>query len=69
MWIVVETIEQGFKQCMAVPESWIANGILSYPHKQNLRKARKRESKPEDDWSKMQCKVISRQFGMFSIKL
>lgn len=68
MWIVVETIEQGDKKCMAVPESWIADGILSYPKMTSLNKYRKKESKPKDDWNKMECKMISEKFGIYSIK-
>lgn len=64
MYCTVETIEDGIRQCMAVPKTWVINNVLYYPKtKSELISARKIRSKPEANWNLMECKVLSNNIG------
>lgn len=59
MFVTIETIENGERKCMAVPQSWVNNGVLMYPRKtEELFIARRKLIPPKKSWMQMPCKIL-----------
>lgn len=59
MYCVVETFEDGEKNCTAVPKCWVRGDELLWPvKKSDTMRGRKNCLPPADNWTVMPCKLL-----------
>lgn len=64
MYVTVETIEEGQRKCIAVPQTWVNNNILKYPGGKKILNARKKsDSTPKQSWLQIPCKILTKNIG------
>lgn len=62
MFKIVETTERGSKKLSIVPGTWEKNNELSWPKFKADKLIRLSDSKPEESWFRMRCKLKRRHF-------
>lgn len=63
---VVETFEDGEIFCQVVPDSWVKDGVLSWPPDDLIRKkAIEKKTVPDKSWRRINCTTLKTNIGKF----